>query len=94
MDIPKKIKIVLNRIKLVSPKRKKQLQLYKIIKEKYLKDNPKCEICKCEATEIHHKNGRNGERLNDTNYFMSICRYDHSYIHENPKQSREKGWLI
>ncbi len=39
-------------------------------------------------------NGRNGERLLDVDYFMAVCRDCHQYIHNNPKESREKGWLI
>lgn len=78
----------------VSNKRSKQLAEYKIIRDKFMIDNPLCERCHRQATENHHKNGRNGERLLDTNYFMAVCRQCHQWIHAHPKEAREVGWLI
>jgi len=78
----------------VSLKRQQQNKQYKIIRDKFMQENPKCERCGAPATENHHKNGRNGLRLLDVNYFMAVCRNCHRWIHEHPKESREKGWLI
>jgi hypothetical protein len=78
----------------VSNKRKDQEKVYKKAREEYLTNNARCERCNNPATEIHHKNGRNGKRLYDNRFFMSICRDCHQYVHNNPKESREKGWLL
>ena len=78
----------------VSKKRAEQNRKYKKIRDQFMEENPDCERCGNYATEIHHKNGRNGERLLDSDYFMAICRNCHRYIHEHPKEAREKGWLI
>jgi hypothetical protein len=82
------------RIKKVSDKRKTQEKVYKLLRQQYLNAIPKCERCKQTATEIHHKNGREGKRLNDQTYFMAVCRTCHNYIHENPLEARKKSWLI
>jgi len=78
----------------VSLKRQQQNKQYKIIRDKFMQENPRCERCGAPATENHHKNGRNGLRLLDVTYFMAVCRSCHRWIHEHPKESREKGWLI
>lgn len=46
------------------------------------------------ATEIHHINGRENERLNDREFWLAVSRKGHQWIHSNPKLSREKKWLI
>jgi len=77
-----------------SERRKFEEKLYKDIRRIFLNQNPKCERNKThKATEVHHKAGRNGTRLNDVSEFMAVCRECHSYIHENPKEARSKGWL-
>lgn len=77
----------------VSLKRQEQLKEYKIIRDQFMLGNPRCEMCTGSASENHHKNGRTGLRLLDVDYFMAVCRDCHQYIHNNPKESREKGWL-
>ena len=82
-------------IKPISDKQKKRLTLYSKAREIYLKENTKCEYgnCNSDATEIHHKKGRGIETANPE-HFMSICRYHHSHIHNNPMESRTLGYLI
>lgn len=77
-----------------SDKRKDQEKIYTKISKIFKDSNPDCECCGKTATDIHHKNGRNGDRLNDVKFFMSVCRTCHTYIHEHPKESREMGFLI
>ena len=78
-----------------SDKRIIQENIYKDLRLIFLNKNPKCEVNNDhKATEIHHMNGRENERLNDTKFFMSVCRECHVFIHLNPIESREKGWLI
>ncbi len=45
------------------------------------------------ATEVHHTNGREGERLNDQKYWLGVSRKGHQWIHANPELARESGWL-
>jgi len=78
----------------VSTKRQKQLREYAMVRREYFDNNPYCEICGDSNIDLHHKNGRRGERLTDATYFMSVCSRDHRYIHDNPEESYEKGWLI
>lgn len=86
-------------IKKVSDKRKKEDQEYKPAREQHLLKNKYCVRCLTFgryvlADQIHHKNGRTGKRLTDTKFFQSSCDDCHKYIHLNPEESREKGWLI
>lgn len=46
------------------------------------------------ATDIHHKNKRHGARLNDETHWLAVCREEHEWIHRNPSEARERGWLI
>jgi len=85
------------RIKPISGKRAKQNAIYEVLKKAYLKSHPFCEVhdCKNESDQIHHKNGRRGERLYDDRFFMACCGVCHpKRIHENPDWSKEHGYLI
>lgn len=46
------------------------------------------------STEIHHRKGRFGSRLNDTQFWMATCENCHRLIHANPKWAHEKGYLL
>ncbi len=52
-----------------------------------------CPVTGDPATEIHHTNGREYERLIDEDYWLGVTRIGHNYIHNNPKEARIKGWL-
>ena len=45
------------------------------------------------STEIHHKKGR-GKYLLDTSTWMAVSRDAHLWIHDNPKEARELGYII
>ena len=77
-----------------SEKRKLQEEIYTGLRKAYLLKHPSCEICYGIANQIHHKNGRNGGRLNDISFFMSVCADCHRNVHAHPKDARQKGWLI
>jgi hypothetical protein len=82
-----------------STKRAKQNREYLKARKEYLEENPFCEArfseqCNYKANQIHHKNSRNGDRLNDTAYFMAVCYFCHCKIHSEPAKSRELGYLI
>jgi hypothetical protein len=82
-------------IRRVSTKRAKQLREYFVIRENYLAEHRLCNVCKSsKATDIHHLRGRVGTRLNDTQYFMAVCRSCHDEIHHNPRWAYENGLLL
>jgi hypothetical protein len=85
------------RIKPIADKRAEELAIYRKTRDAYLKEITECEVhdCNNKATHIHHKNGRRGKMLYDSNYFMSVCNACHPQkIHENPEWSRAMGYLI
>lgn len=80
-------------IKKVSKTGKERNEKYSIIAKQYLENNPICEVCKIQlATEIHHPAGRIGDFLYGP--LMAVDRNCHLYIHNNPAESYEKGWLL
>jgi hypothetical protein len=50
--------------------------------------------CVPKSTEIHHRKGRFGSRLNQTEFWMAVSRDGHDWIHANPKPAYEKGYLL
>ena len=97
-------------IKRVSDRRAAQLNEYFGLRERYLAAHPYCEVWLAEhameclktasasgaprSCEIHHRRGRVGRQLLDTNFFLAVCRANHERIHANPKWAYEKGFLI
>jgi len=80
-------------MKRLSTKRAKQNYEYKKIRIQFLLDHPLCEVCeKQESSEIHHKKGRIGELLTNTNHFLSVCRNCHRWIEEHPKMAKAFGY--
>ncbi len=45
------------------------------------------------STEVHHREGRIGEKLLDESTWMAVCNDVHMWIHANPSAARAKGWL-
>jgi len=70
------------------------------LKAEYLKERTKfldgkiCPITGRPATEIHHIDGREYERLIDKTKWLGVTREGHKKIHANPIWAREKGYLI
>lgn len=81
-------------VKKVSDKRAEQNAEYLAEHEPWLKEHDKCEACGDPSEEVHHKNGRFGERLLDQAYWMAVCKVCHREIHANPEWAREQGYLI
>lgn len=78
-----------------SDKRKDRETIYQEKRDKYMDNHPICECCESNFSEdLHHKAGRIGDLLTDESKFMACCRECHTWIHEHPKESREKGYLI
>jgi hypothetical protein len=78
----------------VSPKRAGQIAEYVKLKREYIALYPVCEVPECDlkAVEIHHQRGKEGERLTDVNYFMSVCRKHHEEMTEHSKDAIDKGY--
>lgn len=84
------------RLRPVSQKRQKQNALYRQVKADYMKSKGRCcEFCRrAPATDIHHKAGRTGNLLCAVEYFAAVCRPCHDWIHANPKEATERGYII
>ena len=82
------------RIKPLSKKRAKENKTYNELRNVYLNENPLCECCGNLATEIHHKAGRVGDLLTNTDYFMSICRPCHRMVHDDHNFATENKYII
>jgi len=89
------------KIKRVSNRRAKQEAAYSVASKLFLQkdENRFCPVMAqlrnktVPATEVHHRNGREGERLNDQEYWIGVSREGHLYIHANPEVSYEQGWI-
>lgn len=94
---PLKRKKPLNR---VSKKRAVQNREYARLRREFLAEHPFCQIMHVlslkfiESTEIHHKKGREGTMLNDTEFWMAVSRRGHEIIHNSPEFSYKMGWLL
>ena len=86
----------------ISEKRLGQMAEYRKKRKAFLAkpENHYCPVMKhntgahVRVTEIHHKNSRNGDRLNDEDYWLAVSRPGHQWIHSFPKKARLLGWLI
>lgn len=81
------------RIKSISDKKLQELKEYRIIRDRYLKENPVCEFVGCESRDItlHHKKGRIGSLLTDSRYFCSLCIKHHIWAELNCNEAKELG---
>lgn len=71
---------------------KERQKTYEAAKAKYLGLHPTCERCGSKGDlDLHHKRGRDGE--NRYNYFMTVCRACHQWIHEHVAEAYELGYL-
>lgn len=83
----------------VSPKQKKRLAKYALVRAEYLAEHPRCEaripdVCLGLATDIHHVKSRIGDLLTDTRYFKSLCRACHSWVHDNHYDAKNLGLIL
>jgi hypothetical protein len=53
-----------------------------------------CERCETlSILDVHHVRGRAGTLLCDQRYWKLVCSCCHRWIHDNPEQARNGGWL-
>ncbi|RAJ28896.1 hypothetical protein [Pedobacter cryoconitis] len=85
-------------IKLVSDRRAKELRVYAKICPAFKKANPECQAklpgCTVMTTDVHHKWGKENERLNMVEHFLAVCRHCHDVIGGNHTMAKEKGFSI
>lgn len=83
-------------VKRFSKKRAKQNRLYLKLREKFLQDNPMCQVglpgCRHTSTTVHHVAGRQGLRLIDVNNFLAACMPCHETIEHEPEMAKENGF--
>lgn len=78
----------------VSKKQAAKLKEYNALRKRLLECNPKCGVCFTEAaTDCHHRRGR-GKWLTNEDWIMMVCRTCHRWIHDNPKEATERGYLL
>lgn len=79
-----------------SAERAEQEKEYKKLAKEFLKAHPVCECkdCKKPATQVHHRAGRIGELLTDSNLFMAVCHRHHEQITINSKWAIQEGYSL
>lgn len=88
-------KKVYSTINKVSDKKLVELADYRKVRDKWLKENPFCEVCGTPYNlSVHHKAGRTGKLLTDIRYFMTVCLRDHEKIETSPEWAKSKGYSL
>lgn len=83
------------RLNPVSKKRRTQNAVYSETRKEHLSQHPKCQVCEINPSDqIHHRKGRWGERLNDSQFFLSVCQRCHTKIHSDPAWAYSHGFLL
>ena len=44
-------------------------------------------------SEVHHTHGRRGRLLRYKPWWLALSRLGHRWVHQHPKEARERGWL-
>lgn len=77
-----------------SKKRAAQLRTYSHLRVVFLEGHPVCEFpsgCLNAATDVHHRAGRSGARLNDVDHWSALCRSCHEWTTVNPRAAYDLG---
>ena len=83
-----------------SDNREKMERTYYSLRESWLSrpENRMCAVkldgCMIQATEVHHKKGREGVLLIDQSKWLPVCRFCHDFITENSRWAISKGFSI
>lgn len=79
----------------VSAKRAKENREYTKRRKEFLSRHRWCVVYPYEpATEVHHKDGREGSLLNQEELWLAVSRRGHEFIHQHPNEARKRGWLV
>lgn len=94
----------LSKVKDVKPKPKKpiakfsqkhleRLKEYRIVRDKYLKENPICKRCGSKRNlTLHHIQDRLGDNLTDVNNFMTLCLPCHQWVSDETNEAIKQGF--
>ena len=83
------------RIKPVSDKNLEALKEYAYNSKEWLIGQMCAVYPHLKATAVHHRRGRNTiERLLNEDEWLAVSNEGHNYIHANPAESMEKGWML
>jgi len=78
-----------------SKKMKKEMELYLKEKADFLNPGDQCElntdVCRGEATVIHHTRGKIGKLLRDQRYWKKSCVHCNNRVEEKDALARAKG---
>lgn len=96
----KKPKAILSPRGQIAQKSEKQKAIdkaYTLMRKIYMTQNPLCNIkipgvCTGGSTDVHHIEGRGIKTLVQSTW-VATCRSCHSYLHLNPVEARELGFL-
>ena len=71
----------------------------KVRKEVYERARGRCEVnatwsCSGNCEQVHHKQGRIGDRLTDLDKMVGICHNCHEFIGRNPALAYDRGWML
>jgi len=92
-----KVQPTRTQIKKVSDKKKKLDGLYAKLRKVQLEKHSVCQInttdCTKQSTEIHHAAYRTGDNFLGVDTWFATCRACHQWVHANPKEARELGFL-
>lgn len=92
-----KVKPTKFQLKKVSEKKKKLDAVYAKLRKIELEKYPTCQIhtdyCTNKSTEIHHAAYRTGDNFLGVDTWFATCRTCHKWVHANPKEARELGFL-
>jgi hypothetical protein len=92
-------------LKKIAKSTRKRMTAYLALSRVWLETHPWCEICKARnahcpdvteirrATEVHHKRGRVGKLLLNTDFFVASCRDCREWPHTHPAAARAIGVL-
>lgn len=86
-------------VKAMSSKRRKRDQSYEDARQRALsRAAGRCEVvalpsCTQRGEQVHHVAGRGGPDPHSLSNLLVACHVCHSYVHEHPAVSYEKGWM-
>lgn len=81
----------------VSKRQAKRNKEYSAARAMKLEQQPFCERClrdgaQTVATQTHHIQGRDGERMMDVENLLAVCVYCHEWLHAHPQEAKELGY--
>jgi hypothetical protein len=88
----------LKKVYVIPKKSKKRIiedAKYMVLRTEFFGRNKYCAVTGEIATEIHHTySGKDrSKHYLDTDTWLAVSRNGHNWIHDNPKEAREKGFL-